>query len=369
MHRVFTEKELDDPVGDVIDLYDPALRRGVTLSINTSTSGYESQGTDRHVHFGIDNAHASDWQDCGRPNATSNYISNSLTVYKGHLYCGSTDAQDKQQWCHVYRYDGDKKWADCGRVGDGKTPGAGPLLVHNGDLYVATWTYDWTRVRNGDYDPSRVYRYLGGTKWEDCGQPSDNRTINCLASYQGKLYAGGGPETCGVFVQSDDGHWKPSKIFPKVGPQRCFPHAMCLYHGKLFVGYPSVYSFDGQKWTFLGNPLPLERYPGLQVHSLEIYQGKLLAGTWPEGIVTVHQGGENWTEMGRVGEDSTEVLSLVVYNGKLYGSSLPRAEVCRYDGVPKWTSLKRFYSPDGWNPGLARIILMSSTTSGAVSPA
>jgi hypothetical protein len=42
----------------------------------------------------------------------------------------------------------------------------------------------------------------------------------------------------------------------------------------------------------------------------------------------------------------------VVYNGKLYGGSIPRAEVCRYDGVPRWTSLKRFYSPEGWQPGL-----------------
>jgi len=42
----------------------------------------------------------------------------------------------------------------------------------------------------------------------------------------------------------------------------------------------------------------------------------------------------------------------VVYNGKLYGGSLPRAEVCRYDGDSKWTSLERFYSPDGWQPGI-----------------
>jgi hypothetical protein len=45
------------------------------------------------------------------------------------------------------------------------------------------------------------------------------------------------------------------------------------------------------------------------------------------------------------------VNALAVYNGKLYGGSIPRAEVCRYDGTPRWTSLKRFYSPDGWQPG------------------
>jgi hypothetical protein len=85
---------------------------------------------------------------------------------------------------------------------------------------------------------------------------------------------------------------------------------------------------------------------------LQLYQGKLHAGTWPEGKVSVYQGGEKWDVVGRVGVDGTEVNALAVYNGKLYGGSIPRAEVCRYDGDPKWTSLKRFYSPDGWQPAL-----------------
>lgn len=33
---VDTEKELDDIVGDVIDMYDPAQRKGITLTINSS---------------------------------------------------------------------------------------------------------------------------------------------------------------------------------------------------------------------------------------------------------------------------------------------------------------------------------------------
>ena len=349
---IHTEKELDDIVGDVFDLYDPALRRGITLSVNSSAGGYQSQGTDRHVHFGIDSARNTDWQDCGRPSATSNYVSNSLTVYQGKLYAATTGAKDERDWCHVYRYEGGQRWTDCGRVGDGKTPGVGPLIVHNGELYAATCTYDWTRVTTGDYDPGRVYRYLGGTQWEDCGQPSDERTLNCIASYKGKLYVGGGPETWGVFVREDDGQWKPSKVFSKVGSQRCFPHAMCRHNGKLFVAWPCAYSFDGDAWTYAGDPLPLEKNPILQTHSLEIYQGKLCAGTWPEAKVAVHEGGESWQEIGRVGKDGTEVNSLAVYNGKLYGGSLPRSEVCRYDGNSTWTSLKRFYSPEGWQPGL-----------------
>jgi len=348
---VYTEQQLDDIVGDVLDMYDPASRRGITLSINSSAGGFQSQGTDRHVYFGIDNARTSDWQDCGRPSEASNYVSESMTVYKGKLYAATTGGANEKDWRHVYRYDGGKIWADCGQVGDGRTDGVGPLIVHNGQLYAATWIVDWTRVKNGDPAPGRVYRYLGDAQWQDCGQPSDNPTLNCIASFQGNLYVGGGPETWGVFGQHADDQWRPSIVFPKEGPRRCFPHSMAVFNGKLFTGYPVVYAFDGKQWTYAGKPIAggLDK---LQLYCFVAHQGKLCVGSWPEAKVAAYRGGEDWQEIGRVGEDGTEVNGLVVYNGKLYGGSLPRAEVCRYDGDSKWTSLERFYSPDGWQPGI-----------------
>jgi hypothetical protein len=349
-----TAERIDDIVGDVLDFYDPARRRGITLSISSSAGGYQSQGTDRHIYFGIDDAKTAEWQDCGRPNSTSNYVSNSLTVYKGALYAATTDAQDEEDWCHVYRYDGGQKWIDCGRVGNGRTTGVLPLIVHDGDLYAATSTYDWTRVASGSYDPGRVYRYLGGTRWQDCGQPSEHCTLNCIASYKGKLYVGGGrnDRESGVFVRDGQATWRPSKIFPKAGAERLFPHAMCRHNGKLFVAYPGAYAFDGESWTYAGDTLPPDQNWFLQTHSLAIFQGKLHAGTWPEGKVSVYEGGTDWRVMGRVGADGMEVMALAVYNGKLFGGSIPRAEVCRYDGEFQWTSLKRFYSPEGYDPGL-----------------
>jgi hypothetical protein len=127
---------------------------------------------------------------------------------------------------------------------------------------------------------------------------------------------------------------------------------MCRHNGKLFVAFPVAYAFDGKDWTFVGSPLPAGEDWFLQTHSLTLYQGKLYAGTWPEGKVAEYQGGEDWKIIGRVGVDGTEVNALAVYNGKLYGGSIPRSEVCRYDGTAEWTSLKRFYSPDGWTPAL-----------------
>lgn len=349
--KIFTDERLDDIVGDVLDLYDPATRRGITLSINSTAGGFQSTGTDRHVYFGIDNAKTSEWQACGRPSAASNYVSESMTVYKGKLYAGTTGGKDTKDWRHVFRYDGGQNWTDCGQVGNGNTQGVGPLIVHKGDLYAVTWTVDWTRVVKGGYDPGRVYRYLGGTQWEDCGQPSDSRTLNCVASYRGKLYVGGGPETWGVFTQGEQGDWKPSVVFEKQGPRRCFPHSMAVFNGKLFTGYPVAYAFDGNEWTYVGTPFG-GNFNMLQLYCFAAHQGKLCVGSWPESKVAVYQGGEEWKEIGRVGEDGTEVNGLVVYNGKMYGGSLPRAEVCRYDGGTTWTSLKRFYSPDGWQPGI-----------------
>jgi hypothetical protein len=345
---VHTEADIEDAVGDVLDCYDPALRRGITLSINSSASGYLSQARDRHVYFGIDNARLSDWQDCGRPGPTSRYISNSMLVFKGSLYAAITDAADEKDWGHVYRYEGADKWTDCGRVGTGRSTGVGPLIVHGGELYAVTTTYDWTRVQSGPYDAGRVYRYAGGTTWVDCGQPSENRTLNCAASYKGKLYAGGGPKTWGVYVRNGDGSWSESVQFPKRGPRRCYPHTMTRWNGLLYTGFPSVYAFDGTQWTYAG--VPAEPESKLQTHCFTIYQGRLTAGTWPLAKVSRYLGGEKWEEFGRVGEDGTEVNSLLVYNGKLYGGSIPRAEVCRHDDSPQWTMLRRFYSPDGWTP-------------------
>lgn len=346
---VHTEAQVDDAIGDVLDLYDPALRRGITLSINSSASGYLSQGTDRHVYFGMDNAKLGDWEDCGRPSLTSPYVSNSMLVFKGQLYAAIMEGVSEQEWCHVYRFGGGTKWIDCGRVGKGRTTGVGPLLVHEGELYAVTSTYDWTRVQQGQFDAGRVYRYAGGTKWEDYGEPSpDTRTLNCAASYQGKLYAGGGPKTWGVYSREDNGSWKQSIQFPQSGPRKCFPHAMSRYNGRLYVGWPSVYEFDGREWTYAG--VPVEPEATLQTHSLAIFQGRLTAGTWPLAKVAQYLGGERWEEIGRVGEDGTEVNSLVVYNGKLYGGSIPRAELCRYDDQPQWSMLRRFYSPEGWVP-------------------
>jgi hypothetical protein len=365
---VHTEKIVDDTLGDVVSLYDPKRRNGVTLNLKSSSGGYQSSGDDRHVYFGIDNDRLAPWQDCGRPSATSNYIANSLTVFNGHLYAANIDARDEADWGHVFRYAGGEKWGDCGRVGRRRTTGVMGLIVHQGRLYAGTSTYDWTRVFSGRYDPARVYRYEGGTDWTDCGEPGGAMLrINCMASFGGRLYVGGdrGLPPPGelqwtgrpyrVYVYEGGTSWRVAGSLPAERPKNCYPHAMAVHDGKLYVGYPNVYAFDGVAWQFAGLPIgdtPVELKPSLQVHALEVYRGRLLAGMWPEARVVEYLGGEQWADRGRLG-DGTEINALTVYNGQLYAGAIPRGEVSRYDGEGHWTSLRKFYSPPGWDPGPA----------------
>ena len=368
---VYLNAVVDDTIGDVVSFYDPRRRRGVTLNIKASSGGYQSSGDDRHVHFGIDNDRLGEWRDCGRPNRTSNYVSNSLTVFDGHLYAATIDAQDPTDWQHVYRYAGGEQWIDCGRVGPTKSTGAMALIVHGGHLYAATSTYDWTRVFSGEYEPARVYRYDGGTRWIDCGQPGEMLRINCLASYGGRLYVGGdrGLPPPGerqwtgrpykIYVYEGGTKWSVSGSFAPEPPRSLYAHAMAVHDGRLFAGYPNVFAFDGKAWRFAGLPIgdtPIDQKPHLQVHSLEVYRGRLLAGMWPEARVVEYvdeaPGGETWRDRGRLG-DGSEVNSLTVYNGQLYAGTIPRGEVSRYEGEGRWKSLRKFFSPPNWNPGPA----------------
>ncbi|MFM2094659.1 MAG: hypothetical protein RIS70_1783 [Planctomycetota bacterium] len=364
---VKTEAIVDDTLGDVVSWYDPRTRRGVTVNLKASSGGYQSSGDDRHVHFGIDNGRLSEWEDCGRPSPTSNYVSNSLTVFDGQLYAATIDGKEESDWCHVWRYAGGKEWIDCGRVGQRKTTGVMGLIVYQGHLYAGTSTYDWTRVFSGEYEPARVYRYEGGTTWTDCGQPGEMLRINCMAIFGGRLYVGGdrGMPPPGekqwtgrpyrVYVWEGGTKWSVAGEFPAEPPQNCYPHAMAVHDGRLYVGYPNVWAYDGRNWEFAGTPIgdtPIDQKPFLQVHALEVFRGKLLAGMWPEARVVEHLGSVEWADRGRLG-DGTEINALTVYNGKLYAGAIPRGEVSRYDDEQGWTSLKKFFSPPGWEPGPA----------------
>jgi len=342
---VWTAADTEDVLGDILTQFDPVRRRGFNFGLKASAGGYSSHGDDRHVFFGLDDGRVGAWEDCGRPSLTSNYVSNSLTVFNGDLYAANTDAAREEDWSHVFRYRGGQSWEDCGRVGQLKARGIGPMIVHRGGLYAASWNYDWTRVgiarpRQPAYEADfcRVYRYAGGTRWEDVGQPGQCRRLFGLASYRGRLYVTAEDGRC--YVHDGERAWTDCGRFPNYG------HPMGVHNGKLYVGVlnpAGVWEYDGATWTPLGNPQGREEVCD-QIHAIQSFRGRLHVTTWAKGHVVRLDPGQRWTDCGRLG-DALEINGLVVYNGKLYGGSIPRSEVFRYDDGTTWTSVGRFLEP------------------------
>lgn len=334
--QIWTHGDVEDTFGDVISKFDSDLRKGFNFTLVSNTSGYNSQSDSRQLFFGVDDGVVGEWVDCGRPGGKA-HCSDALTVFNGDLYVGTTDGPTEADWAHVYRYRGGQEWEDCGRVGNGKIRGVYAMIVHRGSLYAATASpHGGPHVNVGDF--GRVYRYLGGTGWEDIGQPGEHYRINSLASYRGKLYALA-IDTYGihggVYVWEGGTKWSQCGDFGR-------PHTSGVHNGRLFAAFPQgeVFAYDGSQWTNLGNP-----YSSLeecnQLHAHGVYRGELYVGTWPLGKVAVLRDGA-WHDVGRLG-DATEIVGLTVYNGSFYGGSIPRAEVFRFDGPQRWTSVGRLF--------------------------
>ena len=340
--------ELAGVAGGLASKFDPTTRIGFNLSAISCAGGYNGPSDEVRVSFGIDAGTDPRWVDCGRPSPTSNYVSNSLTVFEGALFAATSDAPAEADRAHVYRYLGDKAWEDIGRVGHEGAHGVGPLIVHRGELFAATWNYDWTRVYDEVLESCHVYRYDGLGRWIDCGQPGASRRLFGMGSYRGELFVVG--DDFSVQVYAGGRRWREAFRFST------YAHPLTVHDGQLVLGTldpASVWSFDGRTWTDLGNPLG-DPVRCSQVHSLTTFRGALHTGSWPLGRVARRDPiTAGWQNVGRLG-DSTEINALVVYNGKLYGGSIPRGEVFRYERDAEWTRVRRFFDPPGWRPVLVR---------------
>ena len=245
------DENVSGPIGDIVGKYDPASRKGFNLVMTASSPGYSSMSNSRHVFFGIDNARDGSWKECGKP-WPGNPLIGTLIVYNGELYTGLADAPDQKDACHMFRYAGEKRWVDCGRVGsDPLTRSIYSVAEHKGKLYAGTGTYDWDKALKGKgvAGLSHVYRYEGGTSWHDCGQVGEAYRILSLASFAGQLYA-----------SDDRGH---------------------------------CYRYDGDgAWTLCGT------FPNTKMYSMMVYQGHLYGGT--NLVIYRYDGGATWTPVSRI---------------------------------------------------------------------
>lgn len=327
---IHTEEVLDDVVGDIISQYDPSSRRGFQLSLKFNSVCTNSANF-RQLNFGIDDNLSSKWTDYGRPgNALMAFV---LVDYKGALYAGTCET-GKQERGHVYRYSGGENWIDCGFLDSSNTVNS--LAVFNGELYAGTGHY---RVAGSALPESenttpggRIFRYAAPDKWIDCGRLPGVESINAMVVFNGKLYATS--KYSPAFYRYEGGKkWVKCSVPDKrIG-------AMAVYNGYIYatsLDWAHVYRYDGNSWTDCG------RVGGenvnTQTYCFSVYEGELYVATWPSGRVYRFEGINQWTDVGRLGEEE-EVMGMLVHNGRLIAGTLPLAEAYSYEGDTTWLRL------------------------------
>jgi hypothetical protein len=320
------------PAGDLVSCYDPERRRGFHLTLKSDAGVTFNQASRRQLQFGIDDDRSSRWIDCGRPGQAT--LAFALAVHDGSLYAGTCEP-DAGRSGRVYRYGGDERWLDCGAPDPSNAVTA--LAVFDGRLYAGTGKY---RLAGSALVESpnmhlggKVYRYEGDKRWTDCGRLPNTEAVGGLVEFRGRLYASSLYKPAGFFRYESGTEWKVCVV-----PNERRVEAMCVFDDHLYASsYDAgrVYRFDGTKWTDCG-----QLGNNTQTYSFAVYQRRLLVGTWPSGRVYRFEDVDRWTDIGRLGNE-LEVMGMLVHNGRLLAGTLPSAEVYAYDGDTKWNLLKQ----------------------------
>jgi hypothetical protein len=286
--------------------------------------------------------------DCGKPWKTNPLIS-TFAVYKNELYTGIADAATPEEACRVFRYAGGTDWVDCGRLcSDPLTLSAMSTAVHKGRLYAGSGVWDWDKAIAGIGGPTHVYVYEGDKQWRDCGRFGHGFRVFAFASFKGSLYASDDTGKC--YRYDGDQNWA---FCGQVGNEHRL-NTMMVYRGNLFgASHGSFFRYDGgTTWTRIGSAHP---FATTQIHTMQVYKSHLFGRTWPLGKVLRYEGRESdrWTDCGQVGISTetyqiNEINDLRVYNGKMYAGVIPKAEVYRYEKEQEWTLLRRFVTSTKW---------------------
>ena len=345
------ETPLRNTLGDLVNQFDSSARRGFNLNLAGSSPAYSAMSDTRHVHFGIDDGYVGEWEDCGKP-WSSNSLVTCLIVFNGELYCGIADADQSEDKTRVFRYARGRTWVDCGRLGDDANHhSVQAMVVHEGKLYAGTGVYDWVQAM-GQLEgkpvaaPTRVFAYEGGTKWRDLGQVGYGSRVLCMASYNGELFAGIDAIGEGHAYKFDGAQWIDCGS-PDGRNFECF----LPFGGKLYAAtHGNIYEYEGdQSWRAIG----IEPHEITQIHSMQVADGRIVLGTWPQGYALRYDPEQRWTNIGRLGlpegvEPCNEINDLTVYNGKLYAGVIPRAELYRYESDRHWTLLGSLANRPDW---------------------
>ena len=330
---VHTDAAVDDDLGELLSQFDPQTRTGFHLSLRNHTGVTHSQANFRQLQFALDAGTEPAFVDEGRPGNA--IFGQSMAVHDGALYVGTCEP-GRDQAGRVYRYDGPGRWVDCGAPD--RANSITGMAAWNGSLYVGTGKYrlggSALQESENPHHGGRIFRHLGGTKWEEVGHFAGMEAVGGMVVYRGKLYVSSLYRPATFHRYEGDRRWTAMPV-----PNEKRVEALGVFDGYLWAtGYDEghVYRFDGTAWTDLGQVGEKEN---TQTYAFTAYQGKLQVATWRTGKVFAWDQGA-WQDRGRLGEEF-EVMGLLVYNGALYGGTLPLAQLYRYDGGRTWTMLRQ----------------------------
>ena len=195
------------------------------------------------------------WTLCGKVPDTKIF---TMMVYQGRLYGGTNTV--------IYRYDGPTTWTPVSETMFGENQ-VHTLQVYGGRLYAGAWP------------AGKVLRYEGGKKWVDCGQlgiPTDKHKINevnDLTTYNGKLYAGVIPKA-EVWRYEHDQAWtrlaqlvtNPAWSAESTPTWNRVP-CLTVFQGRLYAGTSTCHGrADENALADVGRVLAMEAGKGASYH-------------------------------------------------------------------------------------------------------
>jgi hypothetical protein len=212
------------------------------------------------------------WISCGRVSEETEAVS-SLIEFRGQLYAASL-----YKPAGFFRYEGDERWVACDTP-EGKRVEA--TTVFNGHLYATC------------YDEGAVFRF-DGEQWERVGTIPEATQTYGFAVHDGSLFVSEWPKAH-VYRYRGGTMWDDAG---KLGMElEAMP--LLVYNGSMYGGtLPSaeVYRFDGQQqWTRIAQVDTTPDVKYRRAWSMAVYQGRLFVGTLPSGRVLSIEAGRNAT--------------------------------------------------------------------------
>jgi hypothetical protein len=155
------------------------------------------------------------------------------------------------------------------------------LVEYNGELYAGTMS----ECSDSDSSVGRVYRYLGGTEWQQVGGPLDNQVCS-LAVYNRKLYAGTAYTvgTTAMKLYRWDSSWACVVNYPAWDGTR----SLYVWDGLLYLG--DIYADRIGRYNGFTGFTPVADLGGWCIYDFELYQNNLYASCFRERLAKSSDG-------------------------------------------------------------------------------